>query len=72
MKTMTVLMVAAVAAGNVWASFGPLSPSAAPYEREYIWPEDRMPDDLDRIPCNVQWAVAIYPAYALTDGCSTR
>jgi len=25
-------------------------------------------DDLDRIPCNVQWAVAIYPAYALTDG----
>ena len=25
-------------------------------------------DDLDKIPCNVQWAVAIYPAYALTDG----
>lgn len=26
-------------------------------------------DDLDRkVPCNVQWAVAIYPAYALTDG----
>lgn len=25
-------------------------------------------DDLDQIPCNVQWAVAIYPAYALTDG----
>ena len=25
-------------------------------------------DELDRIPCNVQWAVAIYPAYALTDG----
>ena len=44
MKTMTVLMVAAVAAGNVWASFGPLSPSAAPYEREYIWPERKMPD----------------------------
>jgi acetyl esterase/lipase len=25
-------------------------------------------DDLDKLPCNVQWAVAIYPAYALTDG----
>ena len=25
-------------------------------------------DDLDNLPCNVQWAVAIYPAYALTDG----
>jgi acetyl esterase/lipase len=25
-------------------------------------------DDLDKIPCNVQWAVATYPAYALTDG----
>jgi acetyl esterase/lipase len=25
-------------------------------------------DDLDKIPCKVQWAVAIYPAYALTDG----
>ncbi len=25
-------------------------------------------DDLDQISCNVQWAVAIYPAYALTDG----
>ena len=25
-------------------------------------------DDLDTVPCNVQWAVAIYPAYALTDG----
>ena len=24
-------------------------------------------DDLDKIPCNVQWAVAIYPAYALAD-----
>jgi len=28
------------------------------------WPVD----DLDKIPCNVQWAVAIYPAYSLTDG----
>ena len=25
-------------------------------------------DNLDKIPCNVQWAIAIYPAYALTDG----
>ena len=25
-------------------------------------------DALDRIPCNAQWAIAIYPAYALTDG----
>lgn len=25
-------------------------------------------DDVDKLPCNVQWAVAIYPAYALTDG----
>lgn len=25
-------------------------------------------DDVDRLPCNVQWAVAIYPAYSLTDG----
>jgi len=25
-------------------------------------------DDLDKLPCNVQWAVAIYPAYALTAG----
>ena len=25
-------------------------------------------DDLDRTSCTVQWAIAIYPAYALTDG----
>lgn len=25
-------------------------------------------DDIDKLPCNVQWAVAIYPAYAVTDG----
>ena len=29
-------------------------------------------DDLDRsVPCNPQWAVCIYPAYALTDGLDT-
>ncbi len=28
------------------------------------WPIDK----IDEQPCNVQWAVAIYPAYALTDG----
>ena len=25
-------------------------------------------DDIDKVPCNVQWGVGIYPAYALTDG----
>jgi acetyl esterase/lipase len=25
-------------------------------------------DDVDKLPCNAQWAVAIYPAYSLTDG----
>lgn len=25
-------------------------------------------DSLDRIPCNVQWGIGIYPAYVLTDG----
>lgn len=25
-------------------------------------------DKIDEIPCNVQWAIAIYPAYSLTDG----
>ena len=25
-------------------------------------------DELDALPCNVQWAVAVYPAYSLTDG----
>ena len=25
-------------------------------------------DDVDDLPCNVKWAIAIYPAYALTDG----
>lgn len=25
-------------------------------------------DDIDNIPCNVQWGIGIYPAYALTDG----
>ena len=24
-------------------------------------------DDLDKLPCNVQWGIGIYPAYALTD-----
>ena len=28
------------------------------------WPVDA----IDKLPCTVQWAVAIYPAYALTDG----
>lgn len=25
-------------------------------------------DRIDRLPCNVQWGIGIYPAYALTDG----
>ena len=25
-------------------------------------------DELDKLPCNVQWGIGIYPAYALTDG----
>ncbi|MGN0232869.1 MAG: alpha/beta hydrolase [Bacteroidaceae bacterium] len=25
-------------------------------------------DDIDRLPCNVQWGIGIYPAYALKDG----
>lgn len=25
-------------------------------------------DDIDKTPCNVQWAIPIYPAYSLTDG----
>ncbi|MDG1301745.1 MAG: alpha/beta hydrolase [Opitutae bacterium] len=32
-------------------------------QRSY-WPID----ELDKLPCHPQWAVAIYPAYALTDG----
>ena len=28
-------------------------------------------DDIDRQPCNVQWACPVYPAYALTDGVDT-
>jgi dipeptidyl aminopeptidase/acylaminoacyl peptidase len=29
-------------------------------------------DALDRISCNAQWAVAIYPAYALSDGSNSQ
>ncbi|MBO6160485.1 MAG: alpha/beta hydrolase fold domain-containing protein, partial [Bacteroidales bacterium] len=28
------------------------------------WPIDK----IDTVPCNVQWGIGIYPAYALTDG----
>ena len=28
----------------------------------------RPKDDIDKLPCNVQWGIGIYPAYALTDG----
>jgi acetyl esterase/lipase len=33
-------------------------------KRRSYWPVD----ELDKLSCSVQWAVAIYPAYALTDG----
>ena len=43
--TVVVMSVLAFAARAVERqSFGPLSPSAKPYERQYIWPEGRMPD----------------------------
>ena len=29
-------------------------------------------DAIDKIPCNVQWAIAVYPAYSLTDGIDCR
>ncbi|MDC0270084.1 alpha/beta hydrolase [bacterium] len=29
-------------------------------------------DKLDNLPCSAQWAVAIYPAYALTDGANSH
>ena len=34
--------------------------------RSHSYYEGKNP--LDRTPCNVQWAIAIYPAYSLTDG----
>ena len=44
MKKTPIAMVVTFVAIDLLASFGPLSPSAEPYEREYIWPEGRMPD----------------------------
>ena len=41
-KLVVCIAVSAACAG--WADFGPLSPSAVPYEREFIWPEGAMPD----------------------------
>ena len=29
-------------------------------------------DDVDKIPCHVQWGIGIYPAYALTDGAEAQ
>lgn len=37
-------------------------------KRRAYWPID----DLDKISCSVQWAIAIYPAYALTDGVNSH
>ena len=44
MKKIVSFFATLAAAGGVCASFGPLEPSAKPCEREYIWPEGRMPD----------------------------
>ena len=44
-RRIQVLLLAVVGiAVSACASFGPLTPSAAPCEREYIWPEGKMPD----------------------------
>ena len=32
------------------------------------WPVD----EIDKLPCKVQWAVAVYPAYSLTDGVDSK
>ena len=44
MRKLFCVGVVAFVAGELWGSFGPLVPSAAPCEREYIWPEGKMPD----------------------------
>jgi len=44
MKNLFVSAFAAVCAACSFASFGPLSPGAVPSEKEYIWPEGRIPD----------------------------
>ena len=44
MTMIAVFAAAMLAAGQCPASFGPLSPSAKPCEREYIWPEGCMPN----------------------------
>ena len=44
MKRVLVVLMAALCVAGVAASFGPLNPSAQPYEREYIWPDGKMPD----------------------------
>ena len=43
-KSIVIALVAAAYAVCAHGSFGPLTPSARPYEREYIWPEGKMPD----------------------------
>ena len=44
MKRVLVVLMAALCGVGLAASFGPLNPSAQPYEREYIWPDGKMPD----------------------------
>jgi len=45
-KTLVLLLLSTIAAstGRCEESFGPLAQSARPYEREYIWPDGKMPD----------------------------
>ncbi|MGN0855348.1 MAG: alpha/beta hydrolase [Kiritimatiellia bacterium] len=38
--------------------------AATSSKRRAYWPID----GLDKLPCNVQWSIGIYPAYGLTDG----
>ena len=43
-KVLLFAACAFVAGFSLAASFGPLTPSAKPCEREYIWPAGKMPD----------------------------
>lgn len=38
--------------------------AATSSKSQTYWPID----EIDKLPCSVQWAVAVYPAYSLTDG----
>ena len=44
MKRKVLLLAAGAAVSSLWASFGALTPPARPSEREFIWPEGKMPN----------------------------